>query len=186
MKSPSNVALLIIDIINSFRFGHGPILAERTLSIVPRIKALKEVCRKKQIPIIYINDNYNIWRADVQKLIKHCTNDLSSPIINELHPDDSDYFLIKPKYSAFFGTGLNPLLSQLNIKQLILTGIAGNICVLFTANDAYMRDYRLFVPADCITSVDPKDNEYALKMMNYVLDARIDPSDQLISLLSHF
>jgi nicotinamidase-related amidase len=68
------------------------------------------------------------------------------------------------------------LLHQLNVNTLILTGIAGNICVLFTANDAYMREYKLFVPNDCIASADDADNHYALTMMENVLKARIEPS----------
>jgi nicotinamidase-related amidase len=54
-----------------------------------------------------------------------------------------------------------------------MTGIAGNICVLFSANDAYMREYRLHIPHDCIASNDDHDNANALKMMENVLKANI-------------
>ena len=67
-------------------------------------------------------------------------------------PAEDDYFVLKPKHSAFFETTLDTLLAYLGAKTLILTGIAGNICILFSANDAYMRDYNLIVPSDCVVS----------------------------------
>ena len=87
--------------------------------------------------------------------------------------------MIKPKHSAFYGTALNTLLQQLNVDTLILTGIAGNICVLFTANDAYMREYNFMIPEDCIASNNDKDNKYALTMMKNVLTAETKPVKEL-------
>ena len=61
----------------------------------------------------------------------------------------------------------------------MLTGIAANICVLFTANDAYMRDFHLFVPQDCVASNTPEENRRALDQMEKVLKADIRPSSEL-------
>lgn len=85
--------------------------------------------------------------------------------------DDNDYFVLKPKNSGFFSTTLDLLLQHLGVRNLILTGIAGNNCVLFTANDAYMRDYKIFVPADCAVSNTKEENQHALKQMQIVLKA---------------
>jgi nicotinamidase-related amidase len=70
-------------------------------------------------------------------------------------------------------------LSFLEIDTLILTGMAGNICVLFTANDAYMRGYRLIVPADCIASHVKEGDDYALRLMEHTLKAGITPANEL-------
>ena len=67
----------------------------------------------------------------------------------------------------------------MNAKNLILTGIAGNNCVLFTANDAYMRDFKVFVPEDCVVSNTEEENRYALKQMETVLKAETSPSPEL-------
>lgn len=174
-------ALLIIDIINDFQFKHGKALADKTATICPNIIKLKEMMQKKQQPIIYINDHYNLWQADYDKITAKCRNSLSEPIIEALGPSDQDFFLIKPKHSAFFGTALHTLLSQLKVKHLILSGIAGNICVLFTANDAYMREFALSIPNDAIASADEQDNEYALRMMENVLKADVRPTEKLLS-----
>jgi nicotinamidase-related amidase len=61
----------------------------------------------------------------------------------------------------------------------VLTGLAGNICVLFTAHDAYMRDYRLVVPADCVASETRRQNQQALRVMHTLLKADVTPSIRL-------
>jgi nicotinamidase-related amidase len=94
-------------------------------------------------------------------------------------PDKEDYFVLKPKHSGFYGTTLDILLRYLGAETLIVTGVAGNICVLFTANDAFMRDYRVYAPADCTASNDPDDNQKALEQMRIVLRADLTPSDEL-------
>jgi nicotinamidase-related amidase len=173
-------ALLIIDMINNFDFVHGSILAKKACKIASPIKLLKKQFNKQKLPVIFINDHYNLWQADLHKIIDHCRNEYSQPIYDQLLPEENDYFLIKPKHSAFYGTALNTLLRQLKVNTLILTGIAGNICVLFTANDAYMREYDLFVPKDCIASVNNQDNLYALTMMENVLKSKLMPSNHEI------
>jgi nicotinamidase-related amidase len=162
--------------INNFDFSHGPILAQKATRIASSIKNLKIQFNEKKLPVIFINDHYNLWQADLHKIIDLCRNKHSQPIFEQLLPEENDLFLIKPKHSAFFGTALNTLLHQLKVNTLILTGIAGNICVLFTANDAYMREYELLVPNNCIASADDKDNQYALTMMENVLKAKIQSS----------
>jgi nicotinamidase-related amidase len=157
----SRKALLIIDMINNFDFSNGEVLAKKTLPIAQTIKKLKEQFNKLKLPTIYINDHYNLWQADVTRIINHCENSLSKDIISTIYPQPDDLYLIKPKHSAFFGTALNTLLHQLKVRSLVITGIAGNICVLFTANDAYMREYMIHVPENAIASTDDKDNEYA-------------------------
>src|SRR6185295_6879342 len=91
--------------------------------------------------------------------------------VEPLVPDADDYFVLKPKHSGFYSTTLSLLLTHLGAKNLILTGIAGNNCVLFTANDAYMRDFKLFIPADCVVSNTEEENQHALKQMENVLKA---------------
>ncbi|AST93950.1 MULTISPECIES: cysteine hydrolase family protein [Sutcliffiella] len=176
-------ALLIIDIINDFQFGHGAVLAEKTQAFVPDLLALKKKLKKLKIPIIYVNDHYGIWQADYNKIIEKCSNIRSKHIIDILEPEQDDFFLIKPKHSAFYETALHTLLTELKIDSLILTGLAGNICVLFTANDAYMRGYKLYALKDCIASNNNHDNLHALTMMKNVMKATIVTSTDIVNLL---
>lgn len=91
-----------------------------------------------------INDNFGKWRSDLRTLVQHCVNDDV--------PGREVARQLKPKPSAFFGTTLDTLLRNLGSEAVILTGIAGDNCVLFSANDAYMRELRLYIPSDCVAS----------------------------------
>jgi nicotinamidase-related amidase len=100
-------------------------------------------------------------------------------VSRRLRPTAKDYFVLKPKHSGFFDTTLDTLLEALRIRRVIVTGIAGNICVLFTANDAYMRDFKIFAPSDCIVSNTSEENDHALKQIGTVLKANVTASSLL-------
>ena len=87
--------------------------------------------------------------------------------------------MLKPKNSAFFGTTLDTLLKNLGTTTVILTGIAADNCVLFSANDAYLRDYKLFIPCDCVASNTREENDAALRLMSKVVKADVTPSTEL-------
>src|SRR3954464_7994556 len=146
-----------------------------------RLAALKVRAARAGIPSIYINDNFGKWRSDFRRLVDHCVNDdvPGREVARVLRPTEADYFVLKPKHSAFFDTTLDTLLEHLQTEAVILTGIAGNICVLFSANDAYMRDLRLYVPSDCTVSNTLEENEYALRQMRTVLKADTTRSSEL-------
>ncbi|HEV7859936.1 MAG TPA: isochorismatase family cysteine hydrolase [Pyrinomonadaceae bacterium] len=177
----ADVALLLIDVINDLEFDEGEQLIKYALPMADRLAALKKSARRAGIPIIYVNDNFGRWQSDFNKLLKHCLQDevRGNPLVERLQPEEEDYFVLKPKHSGFFSTTLDTLLEYLQAKTLIITGLAGNICVLFTANDAYMRDFYLVVPSDCVASNTPEENEHALELMSKVLKADTRPSTEL-------
>lgn len=174
----SKIALLLIDTINDLEFDGGEDLLRFALPAAKRISELKRRARVARWPIIYVNDNFGKWRSDFKRIVNHCLeeNVRGNAIAKLLAPDDDDYFVLKPKHSGFFSTSLDLVLEYLGTRTLVLTGFAGNNCVLFTANDAYMRDYKLIVPADCVASESELDNDNALKQMQQVLKADIRPS----------
>lgn len=178
----ASVALLIIDTINDLEFPEGDQLLRHALPMARRIAALKERARQANVPVIYINDNFGRWRSDFNAQVRHCLQDgvRGRPLVELLRPAAEDYFVLKPKHSGFFSTTLDLLLDYLEVQALILTGLAANICVLFTANDAYMRDFQLAVPADCVASNTEEENRHALDQMRKVLKADIRPSMELV------
>lgn len=177
----AEVALILLDVINAMDFEGAELLLEPAMEAAPRIAALKERAKAAAIPVVYVNDNFGRWRSDFRNLITHCMNPElpGHELVRMLLPDDDDYFILKPKHSGFFSTTLDVLLNYLGVKTLIITGFAGDICVLFTANDAYMRDFHLVVPCDCVASNDPDDNRRAVKQMRDVLKADVTPSTEL-------
>lgn len=177
----SNAALLLIDVINDLEFPEGGELLRFALPMARSILVLKKRAKALGIPVIYVNDNFGRWQSNFHAQIEHCLNDdvIGKPLAKLLVPDADDYFVLKPKHSGFFSTTLDILLKYLETKSVIITGVAANICVLFTANDAYMRDYKLFVPADCVASNTEEENRHALNQMRTVLKADTRNSHEL-------
>jgi len=177
----ASVALLLIDVINDLEFKGGAELKKHALPAAKKIAALKRRAARAGVPTVYVNDNFGKWRSDFNKLVSHCLEDdtRGREIVELLRPAHENYFVLKPKQSGFFSTTLEILLKHLGAEILILTGLTGDICILFTASDPHLRDYRLFIPTDCVVSQDPIENKRALKFMKRVLEADIRPSSRL-------
>ena len=176
-----SVALLLIDVINDLEFEGSEALVRQAVPMARRIAELKRRAKEAGIPVIYVNDNFGRWKSDFRRVVEHCLHDgvKGEELVRILQPDEDDYFVLKPKHSAFYATTLDILLTYLGARTLIFTGIAGNICILFSANDAYMRDYHLVVPADCTVSNTVEENDHALEEIRTVLKADITDSAQL-------
>ena len=174
-------ALLLIDVINDLEFPEGDELLKHALPMARQIAKLKARAMQHGIPVIYVNDNFGRWRSDFRAQVEHCLKDgcKGQPIVELLKPDKDDYFVLKPKHSGFYSTALDTLLDYLGTKTVILTGMAANICVLFTANDAYVRDFHLVVPCDCVASNTKEENDYALEQMRKILKADTRASEEL-------
>ena len=176
----SETALLLIDVINDFEFEEGEELLRLAMPVGKNIAALKGRAKAAGIPSVYVNDNFGRWQSDFKKIVSHCRSTRGKDFVEMLLPDEeADYFVLKPKHSGFYSTTLHLLVTHLNAKNLILTGIAGNNCVLFTANDAYMRDFKIFIPSDCVVSNTEEENLHALKQMETVLKADVTPGPEL-------
>lgn len=177
----SPIVLILVDVINDLEFEGAEEIVENFREIAGPIASLKKRAKKAGIPVIYANDNFGRWRSDLKSLLDHCLNDAvrGKSIVKLLKPDKDDYFILKPKHSAFFSTALDVLLIYLKAKTLILAGITGDICILFTAHDAYMRDYQIIVPMDCVASASKEDNTYALEQVRKILKADIRPSAEI-------
>ena len=177
----SPLALVLVDVINDMEFPGGERLAEHALPAAGRISGLKRQAREAGVPVIYCNDNFGRWRSDFHEVVEHVLEDgvRGAPVARLLKPDHDDYFVLKPKHSAFYATTLDTLLDYLGTRRLVLCGFSGDICLLFTAGDAYMRDFELHVPSDCSASIDPAENRRALAYMRKNLKADTTPSTRL-------
>jgi nicotinamidase-related amidase len=175
----SETALLIVDVINDLDFPEAKQLLRFVPAMARKISALKARAKRAKIPVVYVNDNFGRWRSDLTSLVEHARKGKGREMADLLRPEKDDYFVLKPKHSGFFSSTLETLLRYLGARKLIITGVAGNYCVLFTANDAYMRDYELMVPGDCTVSNTKGENREALNLMSNYLKADIRPSTKL-------
>jgi nicotinamidase-related amidase len=177
----SAVALLMIDVLNALDFEGSEDLAPRALEVGRRLAAFKERASEAGVPVIYVNDNAERWRSDVDRVIRNATREDApgAELSRRLVPGPLDYVVLKPKHSGFYATPLDTLLTYLRTERLILTGLTAERCVLFTANDAFLRDYELFVPPDCTAAIDDGDYAAALRILERVLGAKTAPSHEL-------
>ena len=183
-SAPDNhhTALVLIDVINDFEFPRGDELFRQALPIAANIAGLKKRARAAGIPAVYVNDNFGRWQSNFDQLVKHCLEDgvRGRPFVEQIKPNpDEDYFVLKPKHSAFYQTPLDLLLKHLGAQRLILTGVSTNSCVLFTAADAYMRDMELIVPPDCVAACNAREQDAALEQLQSMLKANVSLSSEI-------
>ena len=180
-RAKCSTALLLIDVINDMEFPEGEKLLRHALPAARRIAILKRRAIAAGVPVIYVNDNFGKWRSDFTQQVQHCLEDgvRGEPVARLLAPEKDDYFVLKPKSSAFFGTTLHSLLDHLAVKTLILTGVAADICILFTAHDAHLLNYRIIVPSDCVASNYKRETSTALANMKKATHALICESPMI-------
>jgi nicotinamidase-related amidase len=177
----SPVVLLLVDVINDLDFPQNEKLVRESEKLSTRIAGLKHRCRQAGFPTIYVNDNFGKWRSDVSEVLRHCLRS-GSPgrvMVERLIPEPYDYIVLKPKHSAFYATPLETLLEYIGANTVILAGITTNACVMITAADLYVRDFRLFVPSDCVAALTEEDQQKALELMQRNFAADIRAAEQL-------
>lgn len=177
----SKTALLIIDMLNTLDFSEGEKLRRHALPVAQKILKLKKRLAKKGIPIVYVNDNFGDWKSNWEEVFKTCVSAKSrgAEMAKILCPEKNDLFILKPRHSAFYSSNLEVFLKDMEIETLILTGIAGNICILFTAHDAHVRNYKIIVPRDCIASNTKTLNDQALNLMSTALKIKTPKSESI-------
>jgi nicotinamidase-related amidase len=176
----AGIALLITDMISTWNFPHGGRLLTGATAIAPRIARLKARCRAADAPVIYANDNRGRWRSDFRQLVAMAVEQggAAAAIVQQLAPEPDDFFVLKPKHSAFFATPVELLLQYLRIERLIITGVAADQCVLLTATDARMRS-RSVIPRDCIAAETAARTRAAIRYFDEVLAVPTTPAARL-------
>jgi nicotinamidase-related amidase len=165
--SRSDTALLIVDMINPLDFPGAGALRRQALPVVEAIARLKARFKSRGAPVIYVNDNFTQWLRDFHELVAICSEPDApgAALVLPLAPEHDDYLVLKPKHSAFLASPLDVLLRQLDVRHVVVTGIAGDGCVMTTAADAHMREYAVTVPSDCCASITRARNQRALQVL---------------------
>ena len=180
-QNQSPTALLLIDVINHFEYPDSDKLLAEALPIAPHIADLKRRARAAGLPVIYVNDNFGQWRSDASKVLSYCLRPEApcTAFVEQLRPDDQDYFILKPMHSGFYQTPLELLLKHLGVTKLILSGIATNSCIQYTAHDAKMRNFQIFVPPDCSVARTREEHDQAIRHMQSMASADVTLSPDL-------
>lgn len=180
-KAGPKTAILVIDVINDLDFPGGEKVLPWAERMADKLAPLLQRARRAKVPIVYVNDNFGHWGRDFHDVFVHCTRAgaRGRHVAKKLRPRRQDLYVLKPKHSAFFGSALEPLLQNLDVRTLVLAGIATNICVLFTAHDAYMREYDIKVLSDCCAAESDFDHNAALDQLKRFCGSRICTSTEL-------
>lgn len=175
---PSETVLLLVDFVNPLKFEGSEDIADSAVQAARRTAALRRQLSATGVRAIYANDNYGLWTSDFKGLWKRCAALAGAPgkIAGLLPPRLRDFSLLKPRHSAFYATPLEILLQQLHCKRLVVTGLAADSCILFSAMDAYLRGYSLWIPEDCVAAESHDARDKALELMARTLKAEIGPS----------
>ena len=173
-------ALLIIDCINDLEFPGGENVLPWAVKFAPRLSRFRGAARRAGVPVIYVNDNFSHWHSSFADVYRHCTRAgaRGRELCRRIKPSKRDYFILKPRHSAFFATSLVPLLEDLHVRRVILSGIATNLCVLFSAHDAHMHGYEIVALSDCCAAESNFDHDVALTQLERFCGATICRSDE--------
>ena len=171
LKNPQHgsckAALLLIDFISEWNIPQRDTMLRQVEQAVPHTVRLLASARRAGVPAIYANDNFGQWRSDFGAVwtAAVAAGGAAARIAQAVAPQESDYRVLKPKHSAFFGTPLDLLLEHLGASTLVLCGVAGNQCVAATALDAHMRDYKVIVVHDASASISRTRHGHAMEQL---------------------
>ncbi|MBQ1502101.1 MAG: cysteine hydrolase [Firmicutes bacterium] len=173
-------AVLVVDMLNDF--VTGALKCDRGQAIVPKTAELLDGCRAKGVPVIFCNDAH-IKGIDHELKLWGDHAIIGTPgaeVIPELHLCDKDYVVPKRRYSGFFHTDLDLLLTELGVDTVIVTGLHTHMCVRHTSADAYQLGYDIIVAKDATNSFTEEDYEYGLKYLKEVYGAEISDTDTIL------
>jgi nicotinamidase-related amidase len=179
--APGGVGLVIIDMINDMAFPGAEAVRPKAERVADIILALRDEADRLKVPVIYVNDNYGQWHSEKSRIVEACgaADSPGRTLVRKIAPRDNDYFVIKPQFSGFYATNLPVLLPKLGVSRLVIAGIAADICVLFTAADAHMRAYDLWVPRDAVASEADERADWALEIMQNSMQAKTASTQDL-------
>jgi nicotinamidase-related amidase len=171
------VALLLVDFINPLDFHGAARLRKRALEAASNAAKLRARARGAGIPCIYVNDNYGEWALPFERIVDkvEAKNKDAAKLVDLLRPEPGDIAVLKPRHSGFYGTPLEFLLGDLGARRLIVTGLSTDRCVLATAQDAHIRRFQVWVPANCVAAEKGTEEPAVLRQIARTLDASVDP-----------
>jgi nicotinamidase-related amidase len=182
MQDPmSDVAVLVIDMLNTYRHEDAELLGHNVAKIVDPLAGLVSRVRERDdVDLIYVNDNYGDFTADFDEVVRAALEGERPDLVSPIAPDENCLRILKVRHSAFYASSLDYLLSRLQTKRLILTGQVTEQCILYSALDAYVRHFDVVVPPDAVAHIDPELGDAALTMMHKNMHAEIVPTEKCL------
>jgi nicotinamidase-related amidase len=175
-----SLAVIVTDMLNPYEHEDAEPLMESAREVVPEIRKLVADARKRDIPVVYVNDNQQDWTAGRRELVQRALEGRDPSLIEPIIPPDDAPFVVKARHSVFYQTQLEYMLGQLEIRRLVLAGQVTEQCILYSALDAYVRHFEVVIPRDAVAHIDPGLAEAALAMMERNMRAAVLPATECL------
>ena len=187
MKTKDNPALLIIDMVKDYFDPRRNLkITPFARAIVDPIKRLATAFRESGWPVIFSTDAYKeddfifTGRMEPESL----AGTEGAEVTDELEKKEGDFWLPKPRFSAFFQTGLERYLREREVTLCAVAGLTTPFCVLTTALDAICQDFKSVIVADCSAALSERIHNDTLDLYRqtvlYPL-LRVSSSSELLS-----
>lgn len=177
----SDVAVLVIDMMNTYKHEDAEPLAESVAKIVdPLADLILRARGRDDIDVIFVNDNYGDFSADFNDIVNAALAGARPDLVSPVAPDEDSLRVLKVRHSAFYASSLDYLLGRRKAERLIVTGQVTEQCILYSALDAYVRHFSFVIPPDCVASIDPELGDAALTMMNKNMHAELVPAGKCL------
>ncbi len=165
-------ALLVIDMQKFFLDPGSQTFTEGGLAVIGRCADLTSAFRTAKRPVIFTRHVHKSAELDGGMTgwwwKGMCLEGTPESEIHEaLAPLPEEKVILKHRYNAFYNTDLEIVLRCLEVRDLVICGIMTNICCESTARDAFMRDFRVFFPADANGSVNEELHIASLKNLAF-------------------
>ena len=170
-------ALLIIDMLNDFVLPGAPLEVPRTRKAIPAIRREIKRARKAGYSVIYVCDTHAPDDKEFTKFgwpAHAVSGTKGAQVIDELAPGKEDIVISKTTYDGFYGTSLDKTLKKTGIERVRLTGCVTNICIMFTASSAVLKDYKVTIVEDGVAGITKRDHDAGIRIMKNVLGARVE------------
>lgn len=175
MIEPARAAFLLIDMQNGFIDGASPLCIAGAAATVPACAHALAAAREHGLAVFHVRRAYAADGSDVEAVRWEAWAEGGRPLSSadpmslacpsELAPAPGEPVVVKPSWSAFFGTDLDALLRARGIGTLVLAGTTTPNCVRSTAYDGLARGFNVAVLRDATSSRSPEAQEANLADM---------------------
>jgi nicotinamidase-related amidase len=166
-------ALIVVDMLNAYDHPDAELLTRSVEHALPQMRDLIERAHDEQVLTIYVNDNFGAWDSDREKLLRTALEGRYSQLVEPLVPREGALFVVKARHSIFYQTPLEYLLSQEDVRRIVLLGQVTEQCILYSALDAYVRHLDVAVPRDAVAHIHDDLADAALRMMEVNMAAEV-------------
>ena len=178
---PAKTALVVVDMQNDFVKEGGSLVVPDAEGTIPTIQALLRVARDSRMRVVFTQDTHAVGDPEWDIWPEHVSEgSWGWQIVEELSPREDEFVIRKVRYDAFYGTHLDHFLRLWGVETLIVCGTVANICVHYTAASAALRWYRVVIPKDATSALDPFDLESSLRQTAFLFNGTITESGAIV------